>query len=337
MTRWIVRVGAASWIVVVVLVVAPRAAAREPAAQSHHQANLHRQDGAPTSRDNLKIVLLGTGVGPPVNLEQFGASILIEAGGERLLFDCGRGATIRLAQVGVPIGSIRRLFLTHLHSDHVIQIPDLLLTGWVGGGRKMPLEVWGPGGTSEMMNHLQQAFAFDIHMRRDVDEKAPAEGIKVVSHDIRDGVVLDQQGIKVTAFLVDHSPVKPAFGYRVDYRGHSVVLSGDTRASNNLVRFARDVDVLVHEVLDVDTVRGWLPNNPALVEAILAKHTTPEQAGELFARIKPRLAVYSHAPNADRVITQTRKTYDGPLQGAEDMLTIEIGEKIEIRHFGTVQ
>ena len=268
-----------------------------------------------------------------MNLKQFGASTLIEAGGVRLLFDCGRGATVRLAQVGVPLGSISRLFLTHLHSDHVIQIPDLLLTGWVGGGRKIPLEVWGPEGTSEMMQHLEQAFAFDIHMRRDIDEKAPADGIKVVSHDIKQGVVYDQQGFKVTAFLVDHSPVTPAFGYRIDFRGHSVVLSGDTRMSENLIRFGQGVDVLVHEVLDAETVHGWFPNNPEVAQAILAKHTTPEQAGELFARAKPRMAVYSHAPDAERVLTQTRKTYAGPLMGAEDMLTIDIGEKIEARHF----
>jgi ribonuclease Z len=168
------------------------------------------------SPDNLKVVLIGTGVGPLVNLEQFGASTLIEAGGERFLFDCGRGATLRLTQVGVPIGSISRLFRTHLHSDHVVQIPDLLLTGWAGGGRKIPLEVWGPEGTRDMMDHLQQAFAFDIHMRRDVDESHPGDGIKVASHDVKEGIVFDDKGVKVTAFLVDHGLVKPAFGYRVD-------------------------------------------------------------------------------------------------------------------------
>ena len=288
---------------------------------------------AQASPDNLKIVLLGTGVGPPVNLQQFGASTLIEANGVRLLFDCGRGATLRLAQIGVPLGSISRLFLTHLHSDHVIQIPDLLLTGWVGGGRRIPLQVWGPEGTRDMMDGLEQAFAFDIHMRRDVDEKAPSDGIEVLGRDIEQGIVFDQQGIKVTAFLVDHSPVAPVFGYRVDYRDHSVVLSGDTRVSENLIRFAQGVDVLVHEVLDADTVNAWFPTNSKAAAAILAKHTTPEQAGEVFTRVKPRLAVYSHAPDAERVITQTRKTYTGPLQGAEDMLTIEIGEQIEVRRF----
>ena len=285
------------------------------------------------SADNIKVILLGSGVGPRIDLQQYGPSILIEAEGERLLFDCGRGATFRMAQYGIPHGSISQLFLTHLHSDHVIQIPDLLLTGWVGGGRKTQFEVWGPEGTSNMMDHLQQAFAFDIHMRRDIDEKAPADGIKVSSHDINEGIIYDNHGIKVTAFLVDHMPVKPVFGYRIDYRGHSVVLSGDTRVSENLIRHAQGTDVLVHEVLDEETVKAWIPNNPQLVASILAKHTTPEQAGEIFTRIKPRLAVYSHAPNAERVITQTRKTYSGPLQGAEDLLTIEIGDKIEIRRF----
>ena len=94
--------------------------------------------------DSLKVILLGTGVGPLVNLQQFGASTLVEAGGERFLFDCGRGATMRLTQVGVPIGSISRLFLTHLHSDHVIQIPDLLLTGWAG--RSGARSRWRSGG-----------------------------------------------------------------------------------------------------------------------------------------------------------------------------------------------
>ena len=261
-------------------------------------------------------------MGPRVNLQQFGASTLIEAGSLRLLFDCGRGATLRLAQVGVPIGSISRLFLTHLHSDHVIQISDLLLTGWAGGGRTIPLEIWGPDGTRAMMDHMQQAFAFDIHMRRDVDEKLDGDGIKVVSHDIRQGVVFNGQGVKVTAFLVDHGLLIPAFGYRIDYRGRSVVLSGDTRVSENLIRFAQGVDVLVHEVVDPETNREGA-----------RRHTTPEQAGEVFARVKPRLAIYSHGPNAESVITQTRKTYAGPLQGAEDLLTIEIGEKIDVRHF----
>ena len=284
--------------------------------------------------DSLKVVLLGTGLGPLVNLQQYGTSTLVEAGKQRFLFDCGRGATLRLAQAGVPIGSITRVFLTHLHSDHVVQLPDLLLTGWAGGRRAAPLAVWGPVGTRAMMDHLQQAFAFDIHMRRDVDEHLPGAGITVVSHEVtKDGVVFTGGGVTVTAFLVDHGPVRPAFGYRIEYRGRSVVLSGDTRVSENLVRHAQRADVLVHEVIDPEALRAR-PDHPApaIVDAIIAHHTTPQQAGEVFRRVAPRLAVYSHAPNTERVLAQTRTAYAGPLQGAEDLLTILIGPGIGVLH-----
>jgi len=291
-------------------------------------------NGPEASKERLRVVLLGSAVGPLVNLDQYGASTLVEAGGIRLLFDCGRGTTFRLTQLGVDTASVTRLFLTHLHSDHVLQIPDLLLTGWLGtgragSGRLVPLSVWGPEGTVSMMNHLQQAFAFDIHMRRDIDEKIQGEGIKVVSRDITQGVVFDEGGVTVTAFLVDHGIVAPAYGYRVDYRGHSVVLSGDTRVSENLVTFAKGADVLIHEVVDPDVIRARSPN----AEAIMAHHTTPEQAGEIFTRVKPKLAVYSHAPATAAIIAKTRSTYQGPLQGAEDLLTIDIGVSIDVRHF----
>jgi ribonuclease Z len=284
--------------------------------------------------DTLKVVLLGTGVGPPVNLQQYGASILVEAGGQRFLFDCGRGATLRLAQAGVPLGTITRVFLTHLHSDHVVQLPDLLLTGWAGGQRAVPLEVWGPVGTRAMMTHLQEAFAFDIQMRRDIDEHVPAAGITVVSHEVSaDSVVFSEHGATVTAFAVDHGPVQPAFGYRIDYAGHSVVLSGDTRVSENLVRHAQGVDVLVHEVIDPQAIRDR-PDRPsaAIIDAIIAHHTTPQQAAEVFRRVAPRLAVYSHAPNTERILTQTRTGYTGPLEGAEDLLTIFVGTEIKVVH-----
>jgi len=145
---------------------------------------------------------------------------------------------------------VTKVFLTHLHSDHVISLPELYLYPWASQGRTTPFEVWGPDGTKPMMDHLQKAFVFDIHIhiRRDVDEKFPGSGIKVIATDIREGVVYQANGVKVTAFLVDHGPVKPAFGYRVEYRQHSVVLSRDTRPSENLVKFAKGADLLIHEV-----------------------------------------------------------------------------------------
>jgi ribonuclease Z len=313
---------------------APAPAALASNAIVHAQPPVSPSGAAePVPADGLRVTLLGTGVGPPVNLTKYGASTLVEAGGLRLLFDCGRGATIRLTEAGIPLGSISRLFLTHLHSDHVMQIPDLLLAGWVvADGRTTPLDVWGPKGTQDMMAALEKAFAFDIHMRRDVDEKFSAAGITLRSHDIEEGVVFEEGGVKVTAFLVDHQPIVPAFGYRVDYRGRSVVLSGDTRVSENLIRFAKGADVLVHEAVDPVASRAS-SRDPVLIESIITHHTTGEQAGQVFARVNPRLAVFSHAPTSDALLAQARQHYSGRLEGAEDLLTIDIADQITVRRF----
>lgn len=280
---------------------------------------------------DLTVTLLGTGA-PQPRVDRFGPSILIEAGKQKLLFDCGRGATQRIEQRKIPFAEVDALFLTHLHSDHVIGIPDLWLTGWLRG-RKVPLRVWGPMGTKEMMSHLEEAYKFDIHIRRDVDEKLPAQGVMVVGKDVEQGVVYEHEGVKVTAFFVDHGPVQPALGYRIDSAGRSIVLSGDTRYSENLIHFSEGADVLIHEVFDLGAFRVENPAmSPERVQSIFAHHTTPEQAGTIFTRVKPRLAVYSHiVPGGTTgLIDLTRKTYTGPLEVGEDLMRIEVGEKIEL-------
>ena len=183
-----------------------------------------------------------------------------------------------------------------------------------------------------MMTHLERAYEYDIRIR--LSEGAAPDGVVLLAEEISEGVVYDKSGVKITAFEVDHTPVKPAFGYRIDYGGHSVALSGDTRVSENLVRFARGVDVLIHEVAAPETFqRAGVP--PERAKSVVALHVTPEQAGEVFSRVKPKLAVYSHlvlpiATEQD-LIPQTRKTYTGPLELGEDLMVIEVGEKIEVR------
>jgi len=297
---------------------------------SYAQSQPEGKPEAPSK--SIKVTLLGTAAGPPVRLNRYQMSTLVEAGGETLLFDCGRGTTLRLTEAGVPLAGVSKLFITHLHSDHIVDIPDLYLSGWVSRNqRKQSIEVWGPAGTRSMMDYLQKAFAFDIHIRRDVDEHFSDEGIKVISHDVQEGIVYEHDGVKVTAFLVDHGPVKPAYGYRVDFAGHSVAISGDTRPSDNLVRNSKGVDVLIHETLDPANLRSHGGNlSPAQVEAIIAHHTSPEQAGEIFTRVKPRLAVFSHYGDSPNIIPAARKTYSGPLEMGDDLMTITIGEKIEV-------
>lgn len=281
----------------------------------------------------IKVTLLGTGCPRPV-MNRFGASTLIQAGNQTLLVDAGRGAVQRLMQVSVPWPQVTGVLFTHLHSDHVVGFPDLFLTGWLmDPGRRVPLPVWGPEGTTEMMSHITAAFVEDIRVRT-INERANPAGAVIQARDVRDGVILDADGVRVTAFEVDHAPIKSALGYRIDYGGRSVVLSGDTRVSENLIRHAAGTDLLVHEVLVPDALRrSGVP--PDRLPAIVAYHTTPEQAGEVFARVRPRLAVYSHVcpPNAtvEDIRGATRKSYGGDLELGEDLMVIEVGERITVQ------
>ena len=281
---------------------------------------------------DITITLLGTGC-PPAVMNRFGPSILIETGGQKFLFDAGRGALQRLNQSKIRWQDVNGVFFTHLHSDHVVGFPDLWLTGWLTPGRSVPLNVWGPRGTKSMMLHLEQAFDFDIRIRLYDDRPSP-DGIVLLTEEIGEGVVYDRGGVKITAFEVDHAPIKPAFGYRVDYASRSVVLSGDTRVSDNLIRHAQGVDVLVHEVAAPETFQR-AGSAPERAKSVIAHHVTPEQAGEVFSRAKPKLAVYSHIvlPSATEqdLIPPTRKTYSGPVELGEDLMVIEVGPTITIR------
>jgi ribonuclease Z len=286
----------------------------------------------PASGQEIRVTLLGTGSPAPV-MNRFGPSILVEAGRQKFVFDAGRGALQRLTQANVSWRDVQGVFLTHLHSDHVVGFPDLWLTGWLTTRREAPVLVWGPRGTQNMMSHLVQAYAYDIGIRQ-ADEHTPAGGAVIRASDIDAGFVYEKEGVRVTAFAVDHAPVEPAFGYRIDHAGRSVVLSGDTRFSENLIRHAEGADLLIHEVTAPETfVRAGV--QPELAQTIMAHHTTAERAGEIFARVKPRLAVYSHIvrPSATEqdLAAPTRKAYSGPLAVGEDLMVIEIGDEVSVR------
>ena len=242
----------------------------------------------------------------------------------------------RIHQLGIPFGDITGMFLTHHHSDHVVGFPDLWLTGWIGrpwGKRNQPLQVWGPEGTRQMMEHLPQAFAVDIRVR---SKNYPPDGIKLIAQEIKEGVVLDRDGIRITAFEVDHGGEDlPAYGYRIDYQDRAAVLSGDTTFNENLIRHAQGVDLLVHEVT---AVAGSAAESPEQLKRIGSNHTTPDQAGEIFSRVNPKLAVYNHlllfgGATAEDLVPATRKKYSGPLLVGEDLLQIQIGQSIETRRF----
>ena len=207
--------------------------------------------GQTAVKSDFRVTLLGSGI-PIPEPDRFGPATLVEAGGQKLLFDAGRGATIRLFQLRVPLREVGPLFLTHFHSDHTVGIPDVWLSGWLGGPwarRTTPFRVIGPTGTKDLMANLERAYAADIKIRM-ADENYPAEGIRVIAEEFpMGGVVYKKDGVRVTAFEVDHGDlIKPSYGYRIDYDGRSVVISGDTRFDKNVIKHGTGADLLIHEV-----------------------------------------------------------------------------------------
>jgi ribonuclease Z len=293
-----------------------------------------------TGLSDFRVTLLGTGV-PTPRPDRFGPSTLIEAGDQKLLIDAGRGAAIRLFQIGVPIGRIDALLLTHFHSDHTSGIPDIWLTGWLQsyfGTRRRPFHVLRPIGAKALMVNLEKAYAADIKIRT-ADEKLPPEGVAVdVEEFDADGMIYQKNGVSVIAFEVDHGDViKPAYGYRIEYDGRSVVISGDTRFNENVVKFGTGADLLIHEVA---IARPELMAE-SYIKRIMAHHTTAREAGTIFARTRPKVAAYTHlvflaskdVPPATMtdLIAETRKSYDGPLEVGEDLTCFEIGETISVK------
>jgi ribonuclease Z len=273
---------------------------------------------AATHSDAIRVTLLGTGT-PFPNAERFGSAILVEVAGKKLLFDCGRGVVIRLAQAQISPKDIDGLFLTHLHSDHVVGIPDLWLSGWLLG-RDRPLPMWGPAGTHSMAEHLVQAFGFDIHIRQVAPDPLPVKGVILDAKEIAQGEIYNDGSTRVSAFLVDHGTVKPAFGYRLDSAGHSVVISGDTKFCQNLVDFAKGADCLIH------TAWSAAPRNPAPPPQ--RSIASAEDAGRVFAIVKPKLGVVYHYKDEEGLGDAVRKEYKGPFVIARDLMVVNVGKTV---------
>jgi ribonuclease Z len=275
------------------------------------------------------------------------AGILVEAGGEVLLFDCGRGVPDRLSQLefsksGSRLG-VSKVFLTSLVEDHVEGLPILWMLGW-SRRQSTSLAVWGPGpdgsgspGTASLSANLQSAFSTNTRARRDLIGPVglPAAGIQIQTTEINEGTVYQNNGVTVTAFLVNHDPIKPAFGFRVDYAGHAVVYSGDTAVSSNLISHAKGVDVLIHEVYI--TPPGASSGGP-----LAAYHTTPEQAAQVFNQTSPGLAVFTHivaataASTPSDLVNRTRAAgYSGRLVVGQDLLSIDIADSVTVRQPST--
>jgi len=272
----------------------------------------------------LVVVLLGTGF-PRPDPARASASTAIVAGDKWFVVDAGRGATMRIAGTDLKYANLKAVFLTHLHSDHTAGLPDLFDTSWQFGRKTAPLELYGPPGTKRLSSAMLQFFAEDIHWRRDLLEKHPGAGATIRTHIVREGVVYDDGGVRVTAFAVDHKPVPYAFGYKFESGGETVVISGDTRPTPNLIRYAKGADVLVLE--------AYLPeffdkvDTPEVAARLKSYHTSADEAGEIAAAAGVKTLVLTHLIPGDADETfreRAARKFKGKIVVGRDLLRFEV-------------
>lgn len=242
----------------------------------------------------MRVVLLGTGC-PPPNPARRGPATLVELGGDRLLVDVGSGVAAQLLQAGVRAFDLGRILLTHLHSDHVVDLGHLLISRWILGQNR-PLEVWGPAGTKRHVERALDLLDWDIEVRREHMHARPRPQVAVT--EIEEGEIRPADGIRVRAFVVEHAPVEPAFGFRFEGGGRRVVISGDTRPSENLIRHAAGAELLIHECTDA-TKTSWVPGcgwptREAKVAALASYHTQPGDVGRVAAAAAVKTLVLHH-------------------------------------------
>jgi ribonuclease BN (tRNA processing enzyme) len=257
-----------------------------------------RHDNVSAAQSGTQVVLLGTGT-PPADPDRSGPATAVVVNGTPYLVDFGAGVVRRAKSAVVDKGiaaldpvNLRVVFATHLHSDHTVGYPDLILTPWVLG-RRVPLEIYGPSGIKAMTEHLFEAYRADFEARtRDrglYKVGAFPEGHAVNAHEIRPGVVYKDANVTVTAFATKHA--MESYGYRFDAPDRSIVISGDTNPTQATIDACRGCDVLVHEVLTLE----WLAKRPDFLGYAAQHHTTTEQLVELATKAKPRFLILYHA------------------------------------------
>ena len=240
-----------------------------------------------------QVLLLGTGT-PYPDPNASGPATAVVFGKRVFLFDAGAGLMRQVNAANLPISGPEATFFTHLHSDHTLGYPDLILTSWVMR-RRSDLQVFGPPGLNEMTSHILKAFKEDIDIRTQGLEREVRELLRVNVHEIRAGVVYDKDGVKVTAIKVPHGSWKYAFAYRVDTPDRSIVISGDTAPSQALIDASKNVDVLVHEVYLSAYVRPEDRRGGEFWPQYMREfHTSEVELGEIAAKSNCKQLILTH-------------------------------------------
>lgn len=342
--KWIAGLG-----VVVVVLVLFAAGGRNWFAQRAFEHALDRNLGTEQWKamgEGLHVYVCGSG-SPLPDADRAGPCLGVVAGQQAFVFDAGSGSVRKLLRMGFPIDHLRAAYLTHLHSDHFDGLGELLLQAWIGGSRATPLPVRGPAGIDRLVAGLAQAYATDegfriAHHGPTVANPAGFGGqgeVLALAEGQDSGVVYDAEGVKITAIRVNHAPVAPAFGYRIDYAGRSVVLSGDTAATPTLASAGKGADVVFHEAMNKRMVammgaklaeRGRA-NAAKIMHDIQGYHATPEEAADTARAAGAKALVLYHLVPAPPVrlieplfVGEARKHFAGQLELARDGMIVSL-------------
>jgi len=271
-----------------------------------------------------QLVLLGTGT-PNAEPDRAGSALAVVVNGTPYLVDAGPGVVRRANQAyqsgieGLQPKKLATLFLTHLHTDHTVGLPDLIFTPWVLE-RESPLTVLGPSGTVEMARHLTLAYQKDVFVRIEGLEPANSTGHRVEARDVEPGLVFKDDNVRVTAFEVAHGNWDQAFGYRFETPDRTIVVSGDTSPTDAVAEYCQGCDILVHEVY---SHAKWEMREPAWKRYHAASHTSGLELGEIARRARPRLLVLTHqllwGATPEELVAEVRQGFSGPVAYGRDL------------------
>ena len=284
--------------------------------------------GETLDSETTQIVMLGTGTPNPFP-DRSGPSIAIVVNDEPYLIDFGPGVVRQASAMspeyggtvkGLAVEKIKHAFLTHLHSDHTVGLPDLILTAWTVG-RDSPLKLFGPEGSKHMADKVLEAYEEDIRYRLYSEQPANNEGWRVQTQEIREtGLVFEDDNVRVEAFRVPHGSWPEAWGYRFTTPDTVIVVSGDTAPSDVLKRYSQGADVLIHEVYSEE---GFAKKEPQWQKYHAKNHTSTTELGRLAAEVEPKLLILYHqllwGSTHETLIDEVKSEFSGTVVSARDL------------------
>jgi ribonuclease Z len=278
----------------------------------------------------MRVTLLGTGC-PQVHPHRFGPASLVHAGGRQFLLDCGSGVTQRLVAAGSCGAALDAVLLTHLHSDHVVDLYQLIISSW-HQGRDRPQRIFGPAGTRAFAEAIMAVWQAERAQRIAWERRPSDAALELEVSEFAEGPVWDADGVRISAFEVDHRPLQPAFGFLVEAAGRRVAFSGDTTVCDNLVPWAKDTDLLVHECFihqEMLARRGMRADQG--LQNVAAYHTLSSEVGKVATRAGAGVLVLNHfVPvefDRDALLREVTAGFAGPVVIGEDLLTIEVARR----------